>query len=284
MLLRYRPPYDFAALLEFFARRAVPGVEQVDARSYRRSFVHGGVAGSVRVTQRAATDKLVASVQHPDAASLPDVRSRIRHMFDVDADIESIHVCLGRDRRLRRLLRLQPGLRRPGGWDGFEIAVRAVLGQQISVAAARTIAARLVQRCGEAATLPDGDNVRLFPDAHTLAGATLGSLGLTRRRADTLLAVARAVCDGDVDFQPDQPLDEFVWRWTRLPGIGAWTAHYIAMRTLRHADAFPAADLVLRKAMSGVGKLVTTSELEAIAEAWRPWRTYAVLHLWRGQG
>jgi len=282
--LRYRPPYDFRALLEFFARRAIPGIEDVDEGCYRRHFIWQDVAGTVRVTRQATGQRLTVSVDHPDPSCVADVRCRIRRMFDVDVDIDAVQARLRRDPRLRILLRRQPGLRRPGGWDGFEVAVRAVLGQQISVAAARTIAARLVQRCGAVAGLPHGEYVRAFPDVRTLACADLDSVGLTGARINTLRAVARAVSDGSVGFHGDQPLSDFVQRWTGLPGIGAWTAHYIAMRTLDHADAFPAADLVLRKALSDGGVLIPVGQLEAMAEAWRPWRTYAVLHLWRSQG
>ncbi len=283
VLLRYRSPYDFGALLEFFARRAIPAIEEVDQVSYRRRFVWQGAAGRLHVSQRAASHRLALRIDHPDACCIADVRSRVRHMFDVGTDIDAVQTCLRRDPRLRRISRRHAGLRRPGGWDGFEIAVRAVLGQQISVAAARTIAGRLVQCYGVATALPGGETVRLFPDADRLAEADPGSLGLTRMRANTLRTLACAVRDGDVDFQPQQPLDEFVRRWTQLPGIGDWTAHYIAMRMLAHADAFPAADLVLRKALSGGGRLIPVPELKAMAEAWRPWRAYAVLHLWRSQ-
>jgi len=202
-------------------------------------------------------------------------------MFDLDADISAINAHLRADRRLRELVRRHPGQRLPGGWDGFEIAMRAVLGQQISVAAARTLAQRLVQRFG--ATLPaaDGAPLQLFPLPETIADADLTAIGVTRQRAATLRAVALAVCEGRVTFRTEQTLEQFVACWTQLPGIGAWTAHYIAMRALSDPDAFPAADLVLRKAVSDDGSSVSTRVLEQLAEAWRPWRAYAVLHLWR---
>jgi len=281
--LRYRAPFDFAALLAFFARRAIAGIEHVDGATYRRRFVYAGTAGMLQVSACAGVDALGLTIEHPDSACVADVRARIRRMFDVDADIGAIRRQLGRDVLLRGYLRRNPGQRVPGGWDGFEIAVRAVLGQQISVAAARTLATRLVQRYGVRARCDDGTTMRGFPLPRTLARAAPDSIGLTRARARTLVAVARAVCDGSVDFCRDQPLEEFVSRWTQLPGIGAWTAHYIAMRALGHADAFPAADLVLRKAVSP-GETLAARELQAMAEAWRPWRAYAVLHLWRGSG
>jgi AraC family transcriptional regulator of adaptative response / DNA-3-methyladenine glycosylase II len=183
---------------------------------------------------------------------------------------------------LRPLLRKRPGLRLPGGWDGFEIAVRAVLGQQVSVAAARTLASRIVQRWGEplaGPTLPGLD--RLFPTPARLVDADLRDIGVTGARADTIRGVARALLEGRVDFRSGQSMEEFVARWVALPGIGEWTAHYMAMRALSHPDAFPAADLILRRVAAGDGDPLSTRALIAVAEAWRPWRAYAVMHLWR---
>ena len=279
--LPYRAPYDFAALLAFFARRAMPGVETVDATSYSRRFSLGGEAGSLRVTRSPGADALALTIAFPHAAPLQDISARVRRMFDLDADIAAINKRLGADRTLRALIRRHPGQRLPGGWDGFEIAIRAVLGQQISVAAARTLAQRLVERFGVEVAAEGGARVQLFPAPQTLADADLTGIGLTRQRAATLGALARAVCAGTVSFRPEQSLDEFVASWTQLPGIGAWTAHYIAMRALSEPDAFPAADLVLRKAVAPGGPIVSTAALERMAENWRPWRAYAVLHLWR---
>lgn len=281
--LAYQPPYDFAALLTFLARRAIAGVEQVDARSYARHFRLGGEIGSLRVTRVANAHALAVKVDFPHAACLPEMRARVRRMFDLDADITRINTTLGRRPPLRQLVAAHPGQRLPGGWDGFEIAVRAVLGQQISVAAARTFAGRLVQQFGTVLPAQRAGQGYLFPTPRALADADLGSIGLTRARAQTLRAMAQALDTGRVDLRPDQNLDEFVRAWTALPGIGAWTAHYIAMRALHHRDAFPAADLVLRKAVSAGGIPVSTGQLQTLAEAWRPYRAYAVLHLWRSQ-
>ena len=282
--LPYVPPYDFDALLGFFARRAIPGVEQIDAESYSRRFALDGAIGSLRVSRIADDDALALTIDFPSAAQVPDICARVRRMFDVDADIAAIHAQLGRKAPLRALVRRHPGQRLPGGWDGFEVALRAVLGQQITVAAARTLASRLVQRFGTQANLPRGETFHLFPPPRDLVDADLGAIGLTRARAQTLRSMAQALCEDRVDFRPDQNLEEFVEKWVQLPGIGAWTAHYIAMRALCHADAFPAADLVLRKAVSRDGVPVPLKQLRAMAEAWRPWRAYAVLHLWRSQG
>ncbi|MGH8041402.1 MAG: AlkA N-terminal domain-containing protein [Rudaea sp.] len=279
--LPYRAPYDFSALLAFFARRATPGIERVDEHSYTRRFAFGKTAGTLRVTQSPDESALALRVEFADSTQLQTICARVRRLFDVDADIAAINAQLRRDARLRACVRRHPGQRLPGGWDGFEIAVRAVLGQQISVAAARTLATRLVERFGTPVPMPDGETVNLFPLPQTLANADLVRIGLTRARANTLTALARALCDGDVDFDPQQSLDRFVARWTQLPGIGAWTAQYIAMRALSHPDAFPAGDLVLRKALADRGAPPSARMLESIAERWRPWRAYAVMHLWR---
>jgi len=209
----------------------------------------------------------------------------VRRMFDLDADIAAINTQLRSDARLRACVRRNPGQRLPGGWDGFEIAVRAVLGQQISVAAARTFAMRMVERFGTAVnSKKNGETAHLFPTAQVIADADLTTIGLPRARANALNAIARALCDGIVSFSPEQSLAQFVARWVELPGIGDWTAHYIAMRALSHPDAFPAADLVLRKAVTPDGTLAPLKDLRAMAENWRPWRAYAVMHLWRSMG
>ncbi len=277
----FRAPYDFSALLAFFARRAIPGIEHVDAHVYTRHFAFDGKAGTLRVSKMRGDDALALAVDFADTARLQAICARVRRLFDVDADIAAIDAQLARDPRLRAFVRRHPGQRLPGGWDGFEIAVRAVLGQQISVTAARTLATRLLERFGEPATLPDGEKIRLFPSPQTLADVDLTKIGLPRTRAATLNTIARAVCNGRVDFRPEQSLDGFVASWCELPGIGAWTAHYIAMRALSHPDAFPAADLVLRKMLGAGGTLLSARAVEAHAEYWRPWRAYAVMHLWR---
>ena len=203
-------------------------------------------------------------------------------MFDLDADPDAIASALSRDKRLRPLLKKRPGLRLPSGWDGFEIAMRAVIGQQVSVAAARTFTARLALEFGEA--LPPefaSGHQHLFPTPEALADADLSRIGLTRTRADTVRTVARAILDGRVDFRSERTLDEFVARWVALPGIGPWTASYIAMRALGHPDAFPADDLVLQKAVPTDGTRMTAKALTLRAEAWRPWRAYAVMQLWK---
>lgn len=281
--LAYRPPYDFEALLDFLRGRALPGVEQVDALSYARVFGHAESPGWLRLSAWPdAGHALRLQLYGAPPSQLLSVVTRLRRMFDLDANPQAIADTFHHDAVLGPLVEQRPGLRLPGGWDGFEIAVRAILGQQISVAAARTLAARLVQRYGEplaAIPLPGLD--RLFPTATALAEASFDGIGLTAARAATVRGVAQALLDGRVDFRTDQSLDSFVARWVALPGIGAWTAHYIAMRALGEPDAWPAADLILRRKATADGAPLTTKALITRAEAWRPWRAYAVIHLWR---
>jgi AraC family transcriptional regulator, regulatory protein of adaptative response / DNA-3-methyladenine glycosylase II len=286
--LGYRPPYDFAAMLDFLRGRALPGVEQVDDRGYARAFGSAPAAGWLRVSAwpgrgDGRVHALRLELHGAPAGELLGIVGRVRRMFDLDADPQAITAALGVDPRLRPLLRRRPGLRIPSGWDGFEIAVRAVIGQQVSVAAARTLAARIAQRFG--APLPEAWAAHgftwLFPTPQALVDADFTGIGLTGARAATIRTVAGALLEGRVDFRAEATLDEFVDRWTALPGIGPWTAQYLALRALGHPDAFPAEDLVLQQALPDDGSRLGAPALRAHAQAWRPWRGYAVMHLWR---
>lgn len=284
--LGYRPPYDFASLLAFLRSRALPGIEVVTDDSYARVFGDADNPGWLRVNQWPARGKATHALRLELHGTRPAVLlplvTRVRRMFDLDADPVTIAAALGADGRLQPLVRQRPGLRLPGGWDGFEIAVRAVIGQQVSVTAARTISSRLAQRFGT--PLPEAlaahGFTRLFPAPADLAEADLVGIGLTRARTHAIHGMARAVAEGRVDFARERTLDDMVARWVALPGIGPWTAQYIAMRALSHPDAFPAEDLVLRRALTSNGTRCATGTLRARAEAWRPWRAYAVMHLW----
>ncbi len=282
--LGYRPPFAFAAILEFLRGRALPGVERVDDDdSYARVIGPIATPGWLRVSAWPGSEHALKLELHGVASSrLLAIVSRLRRMFDLDADPQAISDALSTSARLQPLLLRQPGLRLPSGWDGFEIAVRAILGQQVSVAAARTLATRLAEQFGEPLPAPFGPGLaQLFPTPDALADADLTRIGLTRARADTVRAMARALLDGRVDFRTECTLEDFTARWVALPGIGPWTAQYIAMRALGHPDAFPTDDLVLRRAASDDGSVLGSKELAARAEAWRPWRAYAVMHLWR---
>jgi AraC family transcriptional regulator of adaptative response / DNA-3-methyladenine glycosylase II len=281
--LNYRPPYDFLSMLTFLRGRALPGIEVVDDDSYSRVFGPADAPGWLRLSAWPNGENALRLQLHcPQPAQMLAVVTRIRRMFDLDADPQSISAVLQTTPQVRPLLRKRPGLRLPGSWDGFEVAVRAILGQQVSVAAARTLASRIVHRYGETLPMPIAPGLeRLFPRPDVLVEADLRALGVTTARAESIRGVALAVLDGRVDFRVEQSLDEFVERWVALPGIGEWTAHYMAMRALSHPDAFPAADLILRRAASDSDNTISTKALTTLAEAWRPWRAYAVMHLWR---
>ncbi|GAB3088860.1 DNA-3-methyladenine glycosylase 2 family protein [Lysobacter terrae] len=286
--LGYRPPYDFTAMLDFLRGRALPGVEVVDADSYSRVIGPIDAPGWLRVSAWPTTSRhtdehaLKLELRGARPSQMLDIVNRLRRMFDLDADPRAIADALSVDARLRPLLKRRPGLRVPSGWDGFEIAIRAIIGQQISVAGARTLTSRLSQRFGQPLQAPFAPGLEhLFPTPESLADADLASIGLTRARADTVRTVARALLDGRVDFKPERTLDEFTARWVELPGIGPWTAHYIALRALGHPDAFPADDLVLQRAVPNDGSRMTAKALTARSEAWRPWRAYSVIQLWK---
>lgn len=282
--LGYRPPYDFTAMLDFLRGRALPGVEHVDAVSYARVVGPGAAPGWLRVSAWPNGEHaLRLELRSIVPTGMLGVVQHLRRMFDLDADPQAIAAALQGDPRLGPLLRKRPGLRIPSGWDGFEIAVRAVIGQQVSVAAARTFTARLAQAFGAPVTGPlhSALHTHLFPTPQALAEADISAIGLTRTRAATVRAVAQAVLEGRVDFDAGTTLERFVQRWTALPGIGPWTAHYLALRGLGHPDAFPAEDLVLQKALPDDGTRLTARQLLAHAQRWRPWRGYAVLHLWK---
>lgn len=277
--LCYRPPFDFASMLAFLGKRAMPGLERVTANSYQR--LAGSADAPIRLQVSAAPDQreLRLHLEGADPRAVPDLVRRVRRLFDLDADLTPVHRVFADAPLLARGIAQRPGLRVPRGWEGFEIAVRAILGQQISVAGATTLAGRLLRTFGTPLAGDSEGFERLFPAAATLRDAPLESIGLPRARAASLRALAAAVADGRIDFSAGQRLDEFVSRLCALPGIGAWTAHYVAMRALSHPDAFPAGDLVLRQVL-GNGSAISERDCAARSQPWRPWRAYAVLHLW----
>ncbi len=280
LLLRYQPPYDWPGVLEFLRRRAIPGIERVADGSYSRTIQLGGRQGIVSV-QPAEANSLRASIRFPRLSALPVIIARLRRVFDLAADPVSISAHLAKDPALAPLVAKRPGLRVPGAWDGFELAIRAVLGQQITVPAAIRLAGRLVAAHGAPLGVPDRDLTHVFPLAGALATADLTSLGMPRSRAATLSAVAAAVVADPGIFSAARGLDEAVERLRAIPGIGEWTAHYIALRQLREPDAFPAADVGLVRAFAELeGRRRSARELADRAERWRPWRAYAAQHLW----
>ena len=277
LLLHYRPPFNWAALLDFLRLRALKGVEVVDAVSYARTVKLGAHQGWIRVTQSGSS--LQVTFTHSLAPVLSALLLRLRNLFDLDAHPTVIADRLSQDPFLSESLQKDPGLRVPGAFDSFEMMVRAVLGQQITVKAAATLGGRFAGTFGEAISTPVPGLTHLSPAASTVARSTpeaIASLGIVSSRARALLVLAETCAHEDllaVTLQPEQ----MITRLTALPGIGEWTAHYIAMRALRWPDAFPAADIVVRKNLGGL----TAKAAEQRAEAWRPWRSYAVMHIWK---
>ena len=296
LTLPYVPPYDWAATLAYRAARAIPGVEAIEGDRYRRTIEGGRLevahapeprtAKARRLNDRPA---LVLRLWLAEPAGLDRLVARARRMLDLEADPNAIADHLGHDRALAARVRRIPGMRIPGAWDPFELAVRAVLGQQVSVAAATTLAGRLVDAFGTPVAPATGHGgavglTHAFPSAARLAeagDARLHAIGLTGARAATLGGFARAVAEEKIRLDGARGLEATVEAMTALPGIGPWTAHYVALRGLLEPDAFPAGDLGLRKAFAPRGAApLAEGALLARAERWRPWRGYAAIHLW----
>jgi AraC family transcriptional regulator, regulatory protein of adaptative response / DNA-3-methyladenine glycosylase II len=280
LLLRYQPPYDWAAMLEFLRARAIPGMERIADNSYTRTFSLGGAQGLVKV-HPAAGNALRVEIRTGTLSILPGIIARLRRVFDLAADPLAISAHLATDPSLAPLVSRRPGLRVPGAWDGFELALRAVLGQQITVAGAIRLAGRMVAQYGAAMRSPDGELTHVFPEPTVLARAKLTSLGMPASRAATLSAIAAAVVANPDLLGAHLGLEEAIKRLRSIRGVGEWTAQYIALRQLREPDAFPAADIGLLRAFAdGEGRRPAASELLEKAEKWRPWRAYAAQHLW----
>lgn len=283
--LSYEPPYDWPAIVAFLGARAITGVELVEADRYRRTIEIDGRHGTIEIVPLPDRPALAATIWFPDDRAMPAIVARIRRVFDLDADVGAIGAELAENPVLAPLVAARPGLRVPGAWDGFELAVRAVLGQQITVSAARGLAAKLVAVYGEPPAVDGGmlpvGLTTVFPRPSRLAAAPLADLGMPGARAGALSALAAAAAAHADLFERGEDLASAVVRLRALPGIGEWTAQYIAMRALREPDAFPAADIGLLRAMTGPdGLRPSAAALLARAEAWRPWRAYAAQHLW----
>lgn len=273
--LRFRPPYDWTGVLAFLQARATPGVEIVELGVYRRSISVDGVQGFFEVSLDNAGNALAVRVQIGDPRSLFFIIERIRAMFDLNADWAAIVPSLKADPLLAPRVEAQPGLRVPGCWNGFELAIRAIIGQQISVKGATSLAGRVVRAFGQPFPAANG-LTHLFPSPEILADADLSSVGLTRARVATIRSLAGAVCRREISFEGVTDSEAFLGRLCQIPGIGKWTAQYVAMRALGEPDAFPCGDVGLLHALS----VSTSSELEQRAESWRPWRAYATMYLW----
>ncbi|AMC37039.1 3-methyladenine DNA glycosylase 2 [Janthinobacterium sp. B9-8] len=281
LLLRYHPPYDWGAMLTYLSARAITGLEIVEGGIYTRTICINGVQGTVSV-QQSNHHALAATICFPNLAALPHIIARLRAMFDLAADPGMINQQLASDPLMAKLTARHPGLRVPGAWDGFELAIRAILGQQITVAAAIQLASKIVAQYGEPLATPDAQYPTLshvFPTPALLSKANL--TGIPQSRTNTIRALAAAF-----EAEPDlltsgSNAAEASSKLLAISGIGDWTTQYIAMRQLREPDAFPTSDVTLIKAIT---QLEGPCKLSTRAEAWQPWRAYAAQHLWTSLG
>jgi AraC family transcriptional regulator of adaptative response / DNA-3-methyladenine glycosylase II len=280
LTLGYAAPYDWNAMIDFLAARAIPGVETVEPHAYRRTIDLAGCLGWIAIQPVRGKNALSVTIDLAELRALPAIIARVRKLCDLASDVAAIGAQLAEDPRLAPLVAARPGLRVPGAWDPFELAVRAILGQQITVAGARRLAALLVATHGEKLPSAPEGLTHAFPRPERLATADLSELGMPRARIASITALATAAAEGPRLFDAGGDLAAKVERLCALPGIGEWTAHYVAMRALREPDAFPAADVGLLRAMAGRGVRPSPAALLAHAERWRPWRAYAAQHLW----
>jgi AraC family transcriptional regulator of adaptative response / DNA-3-methyladenine glycosylase II len=281
--LSFRGALDWDTMLGYMATRAIAGVEHVAAGVYRRTVAIDGDPGAIEVAP-AGPGQLRLTAHLPHWNGLIHVVQQVRHLFNLDADLPAAAAVLGRDPLLAASIRSHGGLRVPGAWDPFEVGVRAIIGQQVSVAGASTVAGRLVERAGiRVPGLAQFGLTHLFPTPGTLAAADLTGIGLTGARARAIQNFAAAVDAGALRLDRSQPLEELVRATVALPGLGPWTANYLALR-MGEPDAFPAGDLGLRRGLARLtGTAVATREVAGIAERWRPWRAHAAIHLWLSQ-
>lgn len=281
--LPYKAPFDWRRLLRFFSGRATPGVETVEDGAYRRAIEWAGDSGTLSVREHPRKRCLVASIEGPVSRHADALSAPIAKMFDLRADPKKIGAALAADPWLAPLIDAAPGLRVPGAWSGFELVVRAIVGQQISVKGATTIIGRLVQRAGERIEGHPHDNTAWrFPTPEALAAVDLAQIGMPGKRVAALQGFARAVATGDVPLDSaTADASELRAALLALPGIGPWTVEYVAMRAWRDPDAWPAWDLVLMQSICARDpSLVRPTQQRTRTDAWRPWRAYAAMHLW----
>ncbi|HEY9449608.1 MAG TPA: DNA-3-methyladenine glycosylase 2 [Gemmatimonadaceae bacterium] len=278
--LSYRPPFDWPGMLQFLGARMMKGIEWVQEDGYLRTVQLGDHKGWVHVRHAPERRALLVELTHSLMPILPALLRRLRHVFDLSARPDVIAARLMQDDLLADAVAGNPGLRVPGTFDGFELAVRAILGQQITVKAATTLAGRFAEAFGEAIDTPHAGLARLCPTPQRIAAASadeIATLGIIQTRARCIIALAEEIASGRLKLEAGVDPEAAIQQLVALPGIGKWTAHYIAMRALRWPDAFPKEDVVLRKELGGV----TAARAEELSQAWRPWRSYATLHLWQ---
>lgn len=279
--LVYRPPFDWAGLLRFLRTRTLKGVEHIGEDSYLRTIKLGTHTGWIHVRHAPAKRALTIELTHSLTPVLPTLLGRLRNVFDLSARPDLISEQLMRDTVLTDIVAQNPGMRVPGAFDGFELAVRAILGQQITVKAATTLAGRYVDAFGERMRTPHPSLTHVTPSAHRVAGLSvddISSLGIVQSRARSIIMLADDIASGRLSLDAGADPESTMAQLTAIPGIGKWTAQYIAMRALRWPDAFPKEDVVLRNKLGGV----SAARAEELSQPWRPWRSYATLHLWHG--
>ncbi len=277
--LSYRPPYAWQAILEFLSARMMKGVEFVTDGSYSRTVRLGKCTGWIRVTHAPEKHALMVEFTHSLTPVLPALLGRLRNLFDLTARPDLIAGHLMKDKTLKASVIKNPGLRVPGAFDGFEMAVRAILGQQITVKAATTVACRFAEAFGEEIETPFPELTRLSPLAEQVGKADVdkvAGLGIVSARSRCIIALAQAFSSGSLKLDSGASPELAIQQLVALPGIGQWTAHYIAMRSLRWPDAFPKEDIAVRNNLGGVN----AKQVEEMSQAWRPWRSYAVIHIW----
>lgn len=284
-LLRYRPPFPAAALLSFLSVRAVPGIEEVREGSYRRGVrTADGGSAVIALTPHPATPVVTLEIRADRDLDRTALEHDARRAFDLDADPETIDAALARDTALAPLIRRTPGMRVPGTFDPFELVVRAVFGQQVSVAGARTSLGRFAARFGAPIDPPSGGINHLFPTPERVAAIPTQALEMPRGRAEAIRRIGALVASGELSLSGGSGLEETLHILGEVRGIGPWTLAYVAMRALRDPDAFPAGDLGVRRGFEMLGLPTAPSEILERAERWRPWRAYAVMHLWYPHG
>ncbi len=279
--LSYRAPYGWNGMIAFLQARLIQGTEWVGEGRYYRTVRLGKHTGWIRVKHIPEKRALLVEFTHSLTPVLPALLGRLRNLFDLNARPDLITAQLSKCKTLKKLVGKNPGLRVPGAFDGFEMAMRAILGQQITVKAATTLGCRFAAAFGEAIATPYPQLNRLAPTAERVAKLNVGAiakLGIISTRAKSMIALAKNCAAGDLRLEAGANPDSTIAKLVALPGIGAWTAHYIAMRALRWPDAFPKEDIAVRKNLGGV----TAKQAEQLSQAWRPWRSYAVLHIWGG--
>ena len=279
--LSYRPPFDCEAMLDFLAYRAIPGVEAVTRYSYARTFCLEGLAGHFQAFFEPRSHNINVCVSYGETRHLNRIIERIRALFDIRADSAQIDEFLVQDSQLAPMVTRFPGLRVPGCWSGFEVAVRAILGQQVTVKAASTLIARVAKRYGEVYECDVEGLSYTFPEPARLVEADLDGMGIVGARIEAIRAVAEQLERGELDIGGGMDTESFVPAICRIKGVGEWTAQYIAMRALGDPNAFPHSDLILRRAVAEPGDTLTPSALRQRAESWQPWRAYCAILLWK---